>query len=109
MLKYFFDRVLGNSRFIRPEVMICVPSGITQVEIRAVLEATLSAGARVAYLIEHTLAAAIGVKLPLEAAVGSMIVDIGAGQTGAAVVSLGGIVVGRSAKEGNRLDEAIAG
>lgn len=109
MLKYFLDRVLGTSRFVRPEVMICVPSGITQVERRAVLEATLSAGAKTAYLIEHTLAAAIGVKLPMEQAVGSMIVDIGAGQTGAAVVSLGGIVVGRSAKVGgNRLDEAIA-
>ena len=108
MLKYFLDRVLGNSRFIKPEVMICVPSGITQVERRAVLEATLSAGAKTAYLIEHTLAAAIGVKLPLEAAVGSMIVDIGAGQTGAAVISLGGIVVGRSAKVGGtKLDEAI--
>ncbi len=108
MLKYFLDRVLGNSRFAKPEVMICVPSGITQVERRAVLEATLSAGAKTAYLIEHTLAAAIGVKLPLEAAVGSMIVDIGAGQTGAAVVSLGGIVAAKSAKVGgNRLDEAI--
>lgn len=108
MLKYFLDRVLGNSRFVKPEVMICVPSSITQVERRAVLEATLSAGAKTAYLIEHTLAAAIGVKLPLEAAVGSMIVDIGAGQVGAAVVSLGGIVVARSAKVGgNKLDEAI--
>ena len=108
MLKYFIERVLHTSRFIKPEVMICVPSGITQVERRAVLEATLSAGAKTAYLIEHTLAAAIGAKLPLEAAMGSMIVDIGAGQTGAAVVSLGGIVVARSAKVGGaKIDEAI--
>lgn len=108
MLKYFLDRVLGSARFMRPQVMVCVPSGITQVERRAVLEAALSAGAGTAYLIEHTLAAAIGAKLPVEAAQGSMIVDIGAGQTGAAVISLGGIVISASAKTGgDRLNEAI--
>ena len=109
MLYYFLDKVLGTSRFARPEVMVCVPAGITQVERRAVLEATLSAGAKTAYLIEHPLAAALGAKLPIDAALGSMIVDIGAGQTGAAVVSLGGIVVSSSAKTGgNKLDEAIS-
>ncbi|OGD97618.1 rod shape-determining protein [Candidatus Curtissbacteria bacterium RIFCSPHIGHO2_12_FULL_38_9b] len=108
MIKYFLDRVLGTSRFVRPDVMVCVPSGVTQVERRAVLEATLSAGAKTAYLIEHTLAAAIGAKLPIDLAVGSMIVDIGAGQTGAAVVSLGGVVVSQTAKVGGvKLDEAI--
>lgn len=108
MLKYFMNKVLGSSRFFKPEVMVCVPSGITQVERRAVLEATLSSGAKTAYLIDQSLAAAIGAKLPIEAAFGSMVVDIGGGQSGAAVVSLGGIVGSASAKAGGaKLDEAI--
>lgn len=108
MLSYFLDRVLGSSRLARPEVMVCIPWGITQVERRAVLEAALSAGAKTAYLIEHPLAAAIGAKLPIEASVGNMVVDIGAGQVGAAVISLGGIVAAASVKSGgDRLDEAI--
>lgn len=108
LLKYFIDKVLGSSRLARPEVMVCVPSGISQVERRAVLEATLAAGAKTAYLIEQPLAAAIGAKLPVEAAVGSMIVDIGGGQVGAAVISLGGMVASASAKVGGgKLDEAI--
>lgn len=108
MLKYFMDRVLGASRLMRPEVMVCVPSGVTQVERRAVLEAALSAGARRAFLIEHTLAAAIGANLPIDTPVGSMIVDIGAGQVGAAVISMGGIVAAGAARGGgNRIDEAI--
>lgn len=109
MLKYFLDKVLGSSRILSPEVMVCVPSGISQVERRAVLEAALAAGAKTAYLIEQPLAAAIGAKLPVDLAVGSMIVDIGGGQMGAAVVSLGGIVVSSNAKVGgSKLDEAIA-
>ena len=108
MLAYFLDKVLGSSRLARPEVMVCIPWGITQVERRAVLEAALSAGAKAAYLIEHPLSAAIGAKLPIEASVGNMIVDIGAGQVGAAVISLGGIVAAASTKSGgDRLDEAI--
>lgn len=108
MLKYFMDKVLGNSRFLRPEVMVCVPSGITQVERRAVLEAALSAGAKVAYLIEQPLAAALGAKLPIEAAYGSMVVDIGGGSCGAAVVSLGGLVASSTVRiGGNKIDEAI--
>jgi len=108
MIKYFLDKVLGSSRLMRPEVMVCVPAGITQVERRAVLEATLSSGARTAYLIEQPLAAAIGAKLPVDAAVGSMIVDIGGGQIGAAVVSLGGVVATSAAKVGgDKLDDAI--
>lgn len=108
MLKYFLDRVLKYSRFSKPEVMVCVPYGITQVERRAVLEATLSAGAKTAYLIEAPLAAAIGAKLPIDAAYGSMIVDIGGGQVGAAVVSLGGIVAaGSSRAGGDKFNEAI--
>ncbi len=108
MLKYFLDRVLRYSRFSKPEVMVCVPYGITQVERRAVLEATLSAGAKTAYLIEAPLAASIGAKLPIDAPYGSMIVDIGGGQIGAAVVSLGGIVAAGSARAGgDKMNEAI--
>ncbi len=108
MLRYFLDRVLRYSRFSRPEVMVCVPYGITQVERRAVLEATLSAGAKTAYLIDQPLAAAIGAKLPIDAPYGSMIVDIGGGQVGAAVVSLGGIVAAGSARAGgDKFNEAI--
>lgn len=108
MLKYFLDKVLGTSRFFRPEVMVCVPAGITQVERRAVLEAAVESGARRAYLIEHPLAAAIGANLPIDAPVGSMIVDIGAGQAGAAIVSLGGMVAAEGIKVGGgRIDEAI--
>jgi rod shape-determining protein MreB len=89
--------------------MICVPSGVTQVERRAVLDATLSAGSRVAYLIEEPLAAAIGAKIPIAQASGNMIVDVGGGSTESAVISLGGVVVHKSARvAGNRLDEAIA-
>lgn len=109
LLSYFIDRVAGRNRFFKPEVMICVPAGVTQVERRAVLDATLSAGARVAYLIEEPLAAAIGAKIPIAQASGHMIVDIGGGSTEAAVVSLGGVVVHKSARvAGNKLDEAIA-
>lgn len=109
LLSYFIDRVAGRNRFWKPEVMICVPSGVTQVERRAVLDATLSAGARVAYLIEEPLAAAIGAKIPIAQASGHMIVDIGGGSTEAAVVSLGGVVVHNSARvAGNKIDESIA-
>jgi rod shape-determining protein MreB len=109
LLSYFIDRVVGRNRFFKPEVMICVPSGVTQVERRAVLDATLSAGAKVAYLIEEPLAAAIGAKIPIAQASGHMIVDIGGGSTEAAVVSLGGVVVHKSARvAGNKIDEAIA-
>lgn len=108
MLRYFMDRVLSYSRFSKPEVMVCVPYGITQVERRAVLEATLSAGAKTAYLIEAPLAAAIGAKVQIDSAYGSMIVDIGGGQVGAAVVSLGGIVAAGSARAGgDKINEAI--
>ena len=109
MLSYFIDKVVGRSRFFKPEVMICVPSGVTQVERRAVLDATLSAGAKVAYLIEEPLAAAIGAKIPIAQASGHMIVDIGGGSTEAAVISLGGVVVHKSARiAGNKIDDAIA-
>lgn len=109
MLRYFIDRVVGRNRIFKPEVMICVPSGCTQVERRAVLDATLSAGAKVAYLIEEPLASAIGAKIPIAQASGNMIVDIGGGSTEAAVISLGGVVVHKSARvAGNKIEEAIA-
>ena len=108
MLRYFLDRVCGSSRVFKPEVMICVPAGVTQVERRAVLDATLSAGAKVAYLIDEPLAAAIGAKIPIANPSGNMIVDIGGGSTEAAVISLGGVVVHKSARvAGNKLDEAV--
>jgi rod shape-determining protein MreB len=109
MLRYFIDRVCGRTRFFKPEVMICVPAGCTQVERRAVMDATLSAGARNVYLIEEPLAAAIGAKIPIALPSGNMIVDIGGGSTEAAVISLGGVVVHNSVRvAGTKLDEAIA-
>ncbi len=109
MLSFFLDKVVGRNRIFKPEVMICIPTGATQVERRAVLDATLSAGARLAYLIEEPLAAAIGAKIPIAQASGNMIVDIGGGSTEAAIISLGGVVVHKSARvAGNKLDEAIA-
>jgi len=109
MLSYFIDRACGSSRFFKPEVMICIPSGVTQVERRAVLDATLEAGAKAVYLIDEPLAAAIGAKIPIAQAAGHMIVDIGGGSTECAVISLGGVVVHNSVRTaGNRIDEAIA-
>jgi len=109
MLRYFLDRVCGRPRLFKPEVMVAVPAGVTSVERRAVLDATLSAGAKVAYLIDSPLAAAIGAKIPIAEPSGNMIVDIGGGQTEAAVISLGGIVAHASVRvAGNKIDEAIA-
>ena len=94
---------------LKPEVMICVPAGCTQVERRAGLDATLSAGARNAYLIDEPLAAAIGAGIPIAEASGSMVLDIGGGAAEAAVISLGGVVVSKSVRvAGNKIDEAIA-
>jgi rod shape-determining protein MreB len=109
MLSYFIDKACGKSRFFKPEVMICIPSGVTQVERRAVLDATMAAGAKTAYLIEEPLAAAIGAKIPIAQAAGHMVVDIGGGSTEVAVISLGGVVVHNSVRvAGNKVDEAIA-
>jgi len=107
MLRYFI-RKAGRS-FTKPEVMVCVPSGVTSVEKRAVRDAALKAGARDAYLIEEPLAAAIGANVPISGASGNMVIDIGGGTTEIAVVALGGIVVSRSLRVGgNRFDEAIS-
>ncbi|HSW97630.1 MAG TPA: rod shape-determining protein [Candidatus Saccharimonadales bacterium] len=109
MLSYFIDKACGKQRFFKPEVMICIPSGVTQVERRAVLDATMAAGARTAYLIDEPLAAAIGARIPIAQAAGHMVVDIGGGSTEAAVISLGGVVVHNSVRvAGNKIDEAIA-
>ncbi len=109
ILRYFIQKVAGRSFLFKPEVMICVPGGCTQVERRAVLDATLSAGARTAYLIDEPLAAAIGAGIPIAAPSGNMIVDIGGGATETAVISLGGVVVHKSARvAGTKLDESIA-
>jgi len=108
MLAYFLEKVCGRSYLFKPEVMICVPAGCTQVEKRAVLDAALAAGAKVAYLIDEPLAAAIGAKIPIAQPSGHMIVDIGGGSTEAAVISLGGVVVHNSVRvAGNKIDEAI--
>lgn len=110
MLRYFIDKVCGNQRLFKPEVMICVPAGVTSVERRAVLDATLSAGAKTAYLIDEPLAAAIGAKIPIANPSGNMIVDIGGGTAEAAVICLGGVVVHSSVRVGgNKVDEAIQG
>lgn len=109
MLSYFIDKVCGRARFFKPEVMVCIPSGVTQVERRAVIDAAISAGAKIAYLIDEPLAAAIGARIPIAQAAGHMIVNIGGGSTESAVVSLGGVVVHSSVRvAGNKIDEAIA-
>lgn len=108
MLKYFIQRAMGKNVLVKPEVMVCVAAGCTQVERRAVLDATISAGARNAYLIDEPLAAAIGAGIPIAEASGNMILDIGGGAAEAAVISLGGIVAVKSVRVGgNRIDEAI--
>lgn len=109
MLRYFIAKVSPRFSFLRPEVMVCVPAGCTQVERRAALDATLSAGARTAYLIDEPLAAAIGAKIPVSAPSGHMILDIGGGSAEAAVICLGGVVVHKSVRVGgNKIDESIA-
>ena len=107
MLRYFIKRA-NHSRFTHPRVVVCVPSGVTGVEKRAVEEACLGAGAREAYLIEEPMAAAIGSGLPVSEPTGSLIVDIGGGTTEVAVISLGDIVVSQSIRVGgDEMDDAI--
>ncbi|MEK7557393.1 MAG: rod shape-determining protein, partial [Patescibacteria group bacterium] len=109
MLRYLLQKAGASTRFLRPEVLVSVPAGITSTERRAVVDAALSAGARAAFLIKEPVAAAIGAGIPIGESSGHMIVDIGGGTTEAAVISLGGIVVAHSARvAGNRFDEAIA-
>ncbi|MCI6870575.1 MAG: rod shape-determining protein, partial [Selenomonadales bacterium] len=109
MLKYFIRKAMNSkSSFVRPRVVVGVPSGVTEVEKRAVIDAAQQAGAREAYLIEEPMAAAIGAGLPVEEATGSMVVDIGGGTTEIAVISLGGIVTSCSIRiGGDEMDSSI--
>ncbi|HSI84417.1 MAG: rod shape-determining protein [Candidatus Methylacidiphilales bacterium] len=108
MLKAFIQKVQTRAKIRRPRVVIAVPTGITEVERRAVRESATSAGARAVYLVEEPMAAAIGVGLPVQEAAGNMIVDIGGGTTEVAIISLAGIVFSRSVRvAGDELDEAI--
>jgi rod shape-determining protein MreB and related proteins len=108
MLKAFIKRASSNSPFMRTRVMICIPSGVTEVERRAVYDAAKSAGAKYVSLIEEPMAAAIGAGLPVSEAIGSMVVDIGGGTSEVAVISLGDVVTSRSVRvAGDNFDEAI--
>lgn len=108
MLKYFIQKTIGKKVFFKPKIIVCVPSGVTEVEKRAVIDATNEAGARKTYLIEEPIAAAIGSGLDISQPNGNMIVDIGGGTTDIAVISLGGIVLSKSIKiAGDKFDEAI--
>ncbi len=108
MLKYFIKKAVGKSLFFKPRISVCVPSKVTEVERRAVEDATRQAGARQVYVIEEPIAAAIGANIDISRACGSMIVDIGGGTTDVAVISLGGAVVSTSIKvAGDNFDEAI--
>lgn len=108
MLKYFINKTCGQRRLFGPKIVICVPSGVTEVEKRAVLDATMAAGGGKTFLIEEPIAAAIGANIDISKPSGSMIVDIGGGTTDVAVISLGGIVVSKSIKiAGDKFDEAI--
>lgn len=108
MLKSFITRASGGKKFFRPRIMVCVPSGVTSVEKRAVMEAALQAGAKSVYLIEEPLAAALGAGLDISCPSGNMVVDIGGGTTDIAVLSLNGIVVSTSLRVGgDKFDEAI--
>ena len=108
MLRYFLRKVIGRRLFFKPRVIVCVPSGVTEVEKRSVIEATEEAGARHTALIEEPMAAAIGAGIDIAAPFGSMVIDIGGGTTDIAVISLGGIVISDSVKvAGDKFDEAL--
>ncbi len=108
MIRYFITKAHKRARLVRPRVIVCVPSGVTEVEKRAVLDVTQNAGAREAYLIEEPMAAAIGAGLPVHEPTGNMIVDIGGGTTEVAIISLGGIVSSQSIRiGGDEMDESI--
>ena len=109
MLRYFINKTTGAWRLFRPEVMVAVPAGITSTERRAVIDATLNAGAKAAYVVKEPVLAAIGAGIPINEAAGHMIIDIGGGTSEVAVISLGGIVAWASARVGgNKIDQAIA-
>ncbi len=109
MLRYYMDKALGRFNLFKPDVLVSVPAGVTSTERRAVIEATMRAGAKNAYVVKEPILAAIGAGIPIQEAIGHMIVDIGGGTTDVAVISLGGIVSSTSVKvAGNKIDHAIA-
>ncbi len=109
MIRHYINKVAGGFRLSRPDVMISTPAGATSTERRAVIDATLAAGARAAYIIKEPVAAAIGASIPIASAAGNMVVDIGGGTTEIAILSLGGVVAQNSIRVGgNRIDSAIA-
>ncbi len=109
MLRYYISKALGSWHFIKPDVMVSVPAGVTSTERRAVIEATVKAGAKNAYVVKEPILAAIGAGIPIYEPRGHMVVDIGGGTTDVAVISLGGIVASTSVKfAGNKIDQAIA-
>ncbi|OIP23887.1 rod shape-determining protein [bacterium CG2_30_37_16] len=109
MIRYFINKVSGNIRIFRPEIMVSVPAGVTSTEKRAVIDATKQAGAREAFIIPEPVAAAIGAGIPIDSAAGNMVIDIGGGTTEVAVISLGGIVAANSVRVGgNRIDQSIS-
>jgi rod shape-determining protein MreB len=108
MIRYFINKTLGGIRLFRPEVMVAVPAGISSTERRAVVEATIAAGAKAAYIIKEPVAAAIGADIPIGSATGHMIIDIGGGTSEMAVISLGGVVYSTSVRVGgNKFDKSI--
>ena len=108
MIQYFIEKVIGHSLFAKPRIMICIPSKVTTVEKRAVIQAARQAGASESHLIEEPMAAALGVGIDVSEPQGAMVIDIGGGTTDVAVISLGGIVVSESLRvAGDKFDEAI--
>ncbi len=108
MLRHFINKTCGRRRFFKPKIIVCVPSGVTEVEKRAVIDATMEAGGGRTFLIEEPIAAAIGAGLDITKPDGNMVIDIGGGTADIAVISLGGIVVSKSIKvAGDKFDEAI--
>lgn len=109
MLRYFINKVAGGFRLFRPEVMVSIPAGVTSTERRAVVDATVKAGAKTAYVVKEPILAAIGAGIPINSAAGNMIVDIGGGTSEVAIISLGGVVAAHSARVGgSKIDQAIA-
>ncbi len=109
MLKYFIDRLSGRVRFLKPDIMVAIPAGVTSTERRAVIDACLAAGAKNAYVIKEPIAAALGAGIPIASPAGNMIIDIGGGTSEVAVIALGDIVASTSVRVGgNKMDEAIA-
>ncbi len=109
MIRYFVNKVSPKIRFVRPEILVSIPAGVTSTERRAVVEATLRAGAKNAYVVKEPVLAAIGAGIPINSASGNMIIDIGGGTSEVAIISLGGIVAAHSARVGgNKIDNAIA-